>query len=195
VTPALAERLRALTTENGVVAYAIPRRNYFLGQWLEFGYWPDYQVRFFRKGAVAWSDRFALPTVTGTLVQLPADPHAALEHPGYGNDLTRFITKLARYSQFEAQYLSGISDDPLWPYFLRRPLGEFYGRYLRCGAWRYGMHGLVWSLLMGFYQLLVNVHIWALRLESKHNSDIPPDKLRCGVRWEVLRFLSKWVRV
>jgi glycosyltransferase involved in cell wall biosynthesis len=194
VMPALAERLRALKAKNGVEAYAIPRRNYFLGQWLEFGFWPDYQVRFFRKGSVVWSDKFALPIVSGTLIQLPADPHAALEHPGYGNDLTRFISKLVRYSPLEAQYLLEVWDHPLWPYFLRRPMGEFYGRYIRSEAWRHGMNGLVWSLLMAFYQLLVNIHCWALLRQSNNNGDLAPDKLRRKVRWEVVRSFNKWLR-
>lgn len=194
VMPALAERLRALKVENGVTAYALPRRNYFLGRWLEFGFWPDYQVRFFRKGAVAWPDKgLGLPTVSGTLAQLPADPQAALEHPGYGNDLTRFITKLVHYSPLEAQYLVEHSDQPLWPYFLRRPLGEFYGRYIKCQAWRYGMHGLVWSLLMAFYQLLIGIHYWTL-LQEKNDAEPPPDELRRKVRREILRFGAKWLR-
>lgn len=194
VMPGLGERLRALATENGVAAYALPRRNYFLGQWLEFGSWPDYQIRFFRKGTVTWSDRLALPAVNGTLKQLPADPEAALEHPGYGNDINRFISKLLQYSPLEAQYLLEVWSHPLWPYFLRRPLGEFYGRYFKSEAWRHGMNGLVWSLLMAFYQLLVNIHCWDLLRQSNNNGDLAPDKLRRKVRWEVVRSFNKWLR-
>jgi len=195
VPESLARLLCDLPNDNETVAYALPRRNHFLGQWLEHGFWPDYQVRFFRKGAVTWSDNVhEPPSVHGQLTSLPANPSAAIEHPGYGGNLSTFIEKLVRYSSLEAQRMSKTGSLPIWPYLIRRPFGEFYGRYITSEAWRYGMLGLVWSLLMSYYQLLIVVHYWSLNQPSV---DPPMDAavLRRKVRWEAIRSVSKWVRM
>ncbi len=189
----LATYLQALTGKAQAVAYAVPRRNFFLGEWLEHGFWPDYQTRFFRKGAVVWSDLVhELPAINGKFDSLPADPEAALEHPGYGNDLTNFIQKLVKYAPLDAERLANTLKPPIWPYLVRRPAGELLGRYIRCGAWRHGMHGLVWSLLLAQYQLLIAVHYWA-----KYRNEMsvqPPETLRRQFRWEALREAVKWWR-
>src|SRR5260370_19769528 len=56
----LADTLLNLVKENNesVSAVAIPRKNIIFDKWIEHstGWWPDYQIRFFRKGKVTWSD-------------------------------------------------------------------------------------------------------------------------------------------
>lgn len=188
----MAESLRRLAASPDAEAYGLPRRNYFLGCWLEHGFWPDHQIRFFRKGAVSWSGIVhEPPAIKGRLRELPALADEALEHPGYGNDLSLFIQKLVTYSAIQARDLENSLRPPVWPYLFRRPLGEFYSRYIIAGAWRHGMHGLVWSLIMGNYQLLIAIHYWAL---SKSSADLPPDELRRQVRWEAIRSTARWLR-
>jgi glycosyltransferase involved in cell wall biosynthesis len=192
VPPKLAERLRHTASSSGAAtAYGLPRRNYFLGCWLECGFWPDYQIRFFRRGAASWSEMVhEPPRIQGNLDHFPADPGAALEHPGYGNDLSRFISKMANYSALDAERLEATIKPPIWPFLIRRPLGEFYGRYVLESAWRHGMHGLVWSLLMANYQLLVAVHYWNRVRDTRPPSS---DWLRKKVRLEALRAGAKWL--
>ena len=51
VTPALAAELGALAPSEKVDAYSISRANYFAGQWIRgASWWPDRQVRMYRKG-------------------------------------------------------------------------------------------------------------------------------------------------
>ncbi|MEW6303166.1 MAG: glycosyltransferase family 2 protein [Verrucomicrobiota bacterium] len=190
----LAARLGELPDKTDAAAFGLPRRNYFLGVWLEHGFWPDHQVRFFRKGTVSWSATVhEPPKVEGRLELLPAEADAALEHPGYANDLGGFIEKLARYSRFEGERLATTLKPSVWPYMVRRPLGEFYGRYITAQAWRYGMHGFAWSALMAVYQLHAAMHYWSLQ---KRPADSPAQagELRRNVRWEALRANSKWLR-
>lgn len=194
VPPALAERLRELASENGAAAYALPRRNYFLGEWIEHGFWPDHQVRFFRRGTVSWSELVhERPRVEGELRELPPDPAVALEHPGFGNDLGRFLEKQVRYSALDARRLAATVRPPVWPYLLRRPLAEFYGRYVTEQGWRHGVHGLVLSMVLAGYQFLTAAHYWWL-VEGSQGERREPRRLRRGVLMEVLRSTAKWLR-
>ena len=59
-TPEAREEILKLVREdqgNGPVAYFVPRRNYFLGQWIRYsGWYPDYrQPQLFRKGYLQYS--------------------------------------------------------------------------------------------------------------------------------------------
>lgn len=189
----LAEKLRSLSRASDAAAIALPRRNYFLGTWMEHGFWPDYQVRFVRKSKASWSGVVhELPAVDGRVDQIEADPVAAIEHPGYGDDLQRFVEKLVRYSPLEAQRLANGSRPAVWPYVIRRPVSEFYERYFVAAAWKHGMTGLVWSLLLATYQLLIAAHYWGLKREV--DTSLPPADLRRRVRLEAFRTLAKWLR-
>ena len=195
VSPKLAAQLRTLSQTGTAVAYALPRRNYFMGEWLEYGCWPDNQIRFIRKGTTFWNTQVHQPPqVNGPLVELPADPQAALEHFFVGNDLSNYIEKGTRYSALDAQRLAANLRPPIWPYLLRRPLSEFYGRYILNQAWRHGMRGLVWSLISAQYQLLVAIHYWALVQAPKPDA-CAPATLRRRVNWEGIRTGLKWLRM
>ena len=192
IPPLLVERLRELAGNGPAAAYALPRKNFFLGVWLEHGVWPDHQVRFFRKGTVRWTDLVhELPVVEGELVRLPADPLAALEHFGNAPSLQYYMEKIARYAPLDAQRLAATSRPAVWPYLIRRPLSEFAGRYFACGAWRHGMEGLVWGLVMANYQLQVCLHYWAAQRETVR---LEPAVVRRKLKWEIWREALKWLR-
>ena len=195
VSPKLAGQLRTLSQTGTAAAYALPRRNHFMGAWLEHGCWPDNQVRFIRKGTTFWNTQVHQPPqVNGTLVELPADPDAALEHLFVGNDLSKYIEKGTRYSALDAQRLAANLRPPIWPYLLRRPLSEFYGRYILDQAWRHGMRGLIWSLISAQYQLLVAIQYWSLVHASQPDA-CAPATLRRRVNWEGIRTGLKWSRL
>ena len=200
VPPTLAARLREMAADpDAADAYALPRQNRFLGVWLEHGFWPDRQTRFFRRGAARWTDHVhEPPRVTGRRVELPADPAFALDHPGYAADLGRFVAKLARYAPLDARRLRETENPAVFPWLLRRPLSEFTNRYFRDGAWRHGAHGLVWSGLQGTYQFLVAAHLWALReaenAAADPNTILDAARLRRGTRREGLRAAARLLR-
>lgn len=195
VSPALAQRIPELVQNNkAAAAFSIPRKNYFLGVWLEHGNWPDHQIRLARRGKIQWSDMIhEHPRVEGDVIALPADPLQAIEHPGYVTDLGRFIEKLARYSQLDAARLEEKLAPPLWPWLLRRPLSEFFGRYISESAWRHGLHGFIWSGLMAAYQFQLAAHYWNLQ-RPINSAQVDPATLRSRVRREIWRAAVKWLR-
>jgi hypothetical protein len=83
-------------------AFAIPRFNYIAGQLMRgSGWYPDHQVRLFRKGTVRWADRHHQPptVLTGKSRQLTLTPPACLHlhHLNY-TDLREFIRKQVEYA-------------------------------------------------------------------------------------------------
>jgi glycosyltransferase involved in cell wall biosynthesis len=192
VSPALARKIQELAAKNEAAAYSIPRKNYFLGVWLEHGNWPDPQIRLAQRGKIRWSDLVhEHPTVDGRVIDLPANPLEAIEHPGYASDVGSFMAKLLRYSPLDAERLETKIAPALWPWMVRRPLSEFYGRYMKEQAWRHGMHGLVWSSLMAVYQFQVAAHYWDRQGRSRGND---ATQLRRQTRLEIWRAAAKWLR-
>jgi glycosyltransferase involved in cell wall biosynthesis len=199
VSAGLARRIPELVKATDVTAYAIPRKNYFLGVWLEHGNWPDPQIRLARRGKIRWSELIhEHPEVDGKVVTLPANADEAIEHPRYVTDLGKFVDKLGRYAALDAERLRTKLAPEVWPWILRRPLSEFYGRYLTEGAWRHGMHGLIWSGLMAMYQFQVAVHYWGKSGEGRvargEEKNGESSKIRKQARKEILRAAAKWLR-
>jgi glycosyltransferase involved in cell wall biosynthesis len=190
VSAGLARRIPELVKASDVAAYSVPRKNYFLGVWLEYGNWPDPQIRLARRGKIQWSELIhEHPEVDGKVVALAANAEEAIEHPGYVTDLGKFMEKLGRYSALDAERLGAKLAPAVWPWVLRRPLSEFYGRYVAEQAWRHGMHGFVWSGLMAMYQFQLAVHYWGKQRDAGVAKD-----LKAQTRKEILRAALKWLR-
>lgn len=81
----------------------IPRKNIIFGDWVQSaGWWPDYIVRFFKKHAVTWPETIhAVPEVSGTISQLPAEEKYALIHNNY-TSVSQFVKRLNKYTSIQA---------------------------------------------------------------------------------------------
>lgn len=84
--------------------YYLARRNQIWGQWLQHtGWWPDYILRFFRKGFVKWpAELHSVPITKGKVAQLPAQVELALEHYNYPS-ISSYIQRLDRYTTIQAE--------------------------------------------------------------------------------------------
>jgi len=83
--------------------YYVARQNIFADTWIEHaGWWPDYQMRFFKLGCVTWSEEIhSVPITRGIVKQLPAQLKFAIEHHNYKN-LEEFVSRMNRYSSIQA---------------------------------------------------------------------------------------------
>ena len=103
---AKAEILAVLSSSRPMDAYLVPRKNYFLGQWIRHSDWyPDYrQPQLFRKGAFVYSNDLVhesyamnpgknLGSLSASIVQIPFA------------DLGEMIGKMNRYSTLGAEKL------------------------------------------------------------------------------------------
>ncbi len=96
--------VRRLVTELGarVDAFAFPRFNTICGQVMRGGQWyPDHQIRLFRRGTVVWEDAHHRPprVVTGPerLLELVPPDCLHIHHHNY-EDLREFVRRQAAYA-------------------------------------------------------------------------------------------------
>jgi len=87
-------------------AFLVPRRNYFLGQWVKYsGYYPDYrQPQLFRKGQLAYTNDLVHESylVEGSIGKLN---HPIWQIPFH--NLAEILNKANRYSTLNAERLLG----------------------------------------------------------------------------------------
>ncbi|HME82581.1 MAG TPA: glycosyltransferase family 2 protein [Candidatus Eremiobacteraceae bacterium] len=105
VTPELALEIARADPPDDVVAYSVPRRNYFCGAWIRgAGWWPDRLIRLFRTGRVGIQARHSGDAAlheTWTVRGASARLDAPLDHHSY-DDLARYRAKFDRYTSIEA---------------------------------------------------------------------------------------------
>ena len=85
-TPAtLARKLKKIAKENKFDFVRIPRKNIIFGKWIKHSrWWPDYNIRFFKKGKVTWSDKIhSVPLIRGKGKDLEAKEVNAIVHYHY----------------------------------------------------------------------------------------------------------------
>jgi glycosyltransferase involved in cell wall biosynthesis len=167
----LAERLRAIAAADEFDAVAIPHKNYLLGEWVRHsGWWPDYHWRFFRRGALRFTDRIHdSVAVLGRRLTLPAEEPLAIVHLHHA-DITHFLERINRYTSIEARNQPAFRPSQVWI----APLRQFLFRYVRCGGYRAGYRGLFLALLMAYYDLVASMKRWEQREYTR--TGLPDDR-------------------
>lgn len=139
----------------------IPRKNLIFNKWMQAAmWWPDYHIRFFRKGTVKWSDKIhSKPEAAGDGLTLPAEEQNAIIHYHY-SEITQFLDRLNRYTSIEADQLvnNGYKFD--WKDLINKPLNEFLSRFFANKGFNDGLHGLALSLLQAFSFIIVYLKVW-----------------------------------
>lgn len=164
----LAAKLQNLPDEQTAVAYYLPRKNLFAGQWMAHtGWWPDYQLRFFKRGVVKWPEQIhAQPQITGNSQKLAAEESWAIIHHNY-QDISDYLERFDRYTSIEAeQRLKQQSQKTPWRISQHTLLStfsdEFFRRFFQLRGYRDGVRGLYLSLMQATYQITTQMKIYDL---------------------------------
>jgi glycosyltransferase involved in cell wall biosynthesis len=150
-TAEVATRIRATDAPAG---FWVPRANIIFGHRMRHTGWsPDYQLRLFqtRRG------RYDSERPVHELVQLDGRAEhlqTPLTHFNYRR-VGQFVAKQRRYAGHEAQQRLRAGERVRPRALLSLPAREVYRRYITLAGWRDGGHGLLLSVLMGWYRLLV----------------------------------------
>jgi hypothetical protein len=144
-------------------AYFIPRQNIIFNKKIDkTGWWPDYQLRLFKKDIVIWSDEIhSIPEVNGQVFSLPADEQLALIHQNY-QSVEQFVERLNRYttahltSRRVAESTMPLTSAALIETFTK----EFTSRLFAQRGIDEGLHGVGLSLLQSMYQVVVELKKW-----------------------------------
>ncbi len=144
------------------VGFWIPRRNYIFGKWIRHaGWYPDYQLRLFRRHRGRYDERREVHELV--LLEGPAGYlKNPLIHYNYDN-LAQFIDRQERYTQMEAEYLYREGARAKARSVLVQPWREFRRRYITLQGYKDGRYGLLLSLLMAYYEGVKYLKLWRLQ--------------------------------
>ncbi len=159
--------------------FSVPRKNIIFGKWIEHSrWWPDYQIRFFKKEKVVWPTHIhAQPEVQGTEMKLEPKEELAIIHHNY-ESIDEFMQKLTRYTKAEAQERIQKGKDYTASEAMQNALSEFVGRYFAAEGYKDGMHGFVLAVMQMFYYFLVYFYFW----EEKKTTDAKPEEISANMR-------------
>jgi len=136
--------------------FRIPRKNIIFGRWIKHSrWWPDYQIRIFKKNKVNWPKIIhRQPKVTGRGFEIEAKEEFALIHHNY-RDLDEYLEKAKRYAKYEAKEL--VDEKRIYTFsdVVKKSLNEFISRYFAAEGYKDGIQGFILSILQLFYYFLV----------------------------------------
>ena len=86
--------------------FLFPRKNIIFGKWIEHSrWWPDYQIRLFKKNSVLWTKKLhPVPQIKGKEYKFPPEEKNAILHYNYDN-LDQYLEKAIRHAKSEAAAL------------------------------------------------------------------------------------------
>lgn len=153
------EILSVIDNYPNINGFRIPRKNMIFGKWIQHaGWYPDYQLRLFRKSKGKFAEKHVHEQLTLMGERGVLKWH--LLHLNY-TSVSQFLYKMTKiYVPCEAQSYIDSGKKLVWQDAIRFPLNEFLKRFFADEGWKDGLHGLVLSLLMAFYHLLVFTYVW-----------------------------------
>lgn len=162
VPDSLAKKLQNIANKMAQIDFVeIPRKNIIFDKFIQSSlWWPDFQIRFFKKGKVLWNDQIhSKPKVSGAGLKLAEKEEEAIIHYNY-QSIGQFLERMNRYTSIEADQLikSGYKFD--WRDLLKIPPNEFLSRFFANKGFKDGLHGLALSLLQAFSFLTVYLKVW-----------------------------------
>lgn len=165
VPVSLAKKLKKVVREqklSGDITYVrIPRKNMVFGKWMRYSrWWPDYNIRFFKKGAVKWSNQIHVqPKVKGKGLDLEAVLEMAIVHHHY-DSISQFVQRMDRYTTQQLKVLQDNDYVFRWQDLVIKPMGEFLSRYFSGEGYKDGLHGLALAMLQSFSELVLYLKVW-----------------------------------
>jgi len=170
------------------VAYQIPRSNEIWGKGMEHtGWWPDYQLRLFRNGAVEWSKVIHEgPKVMGKIDQLPPKQQVAILHHNY-QTVSQFVDRLNHYTTIQAKSTHYASHPET---SIDAFTNEFVQRYFSWEGYKDGVRGLSLSLLQSMSEMIVVLKKWE---ESEFKAQSLTEEMSIAKIDELRQTLNYWI--
>ncbi len=163
ITGVLAKEIMSLVDcGQAATFYRLPRKNLIFNRWIKHGlWWPDYQIRLFKKNSVQWNEEIhSVPFTKGEGVDLSAEEKYAIVHHNY-QAVSQYIERLNRYTSLQAdEYIRSHDYRFDIKKLLAMPIDEFLRRYFLAEGYKDGLHGLVLALLQSFSEFVVGCKLW-----------------------------------
>ncbi len=155
--------------------FSIPRKNIIFNQWIRHSrWWPDYQVRVFKKDKVFWPKTLhSQPETKGEEFLVEPKEQFSIIHYNYEN-IDQYFEKARRYAKSEASFLIKNNLQLTFEQTIKKSLSEFISRYF---AFKGYLDGLV-GFTLAFFQMIYYFLVYFYYLEQKqfkHNEEIKPE--------------------
>jgi len=164
LTGVLRKKLRELGERGEADYYRLPRKNLIFHKWMRHSrWWPDYNIRFFKNGAVTWSEVIhSVPETRGKGADLPEKEENAIWHYHYEN-VEQFVERMNRYTTIQAKLRIKKGERFLWQETVKRMMGEFFSRFFSGRGYKDGFHGLALSFLQSMSELVTGLKMWQIQ--------------------------------
>ncbi len=162
IPESLADYIKDFVNKHTVSNYLeIPRKNIIFGSWMKASmWWPDYQIRFFRKGTLVWGSKIhSKPNVEGQGVKIPPEERWAIIHHHY-NSISQYLQRMIRYTDIQAKELKKDGYKFEWRDLINKPLAEFLSRFFANKGFEDGLHGFSLSLLQAISFFVLYLKLW-----------------------------------
>lgn len=162
IGPLLATKIQMLTgNDHGKSFFRIPRKNIIFGRWIRHArWWPDLQIRLFKKGMVTWLNEIhSIPVTKGEGVDLEIKPDNAITHYNYSS-ISQYISRMDRYTTIQASEMINEGIEFRLNNLIKRPTNEFISRYLAGEGYKDGLHGFVVCLLQSISEFILYLKLW-----------------------------------
>lgn len=164
VSPELAKEIQArLTTwtNNDPVAFRVPRRNVFYGEWVRWGgAYPDLQIRLFQKGKAFYNH---VEIHENLLVEGPiGDLEGHLEHYTERTIADHF-KKISLYITLAAREQAKSMVMVHWWHLLLNPLVTFIKKYCLKQGFRDGIRGIIFAGFASMYTFMKYAKLWEMK--------------------------------
>lgn len=154
-------KLKEVAKEGKTDFVEIPRKNIIFNKWIKHSrWWPDFLVRFFRKGKVKFSDKIHIPPVTeGEKLKLEEKEDYALVHHNF-QTISQFVERLNRYSDIQSEEIDEQGYQFKIEDLIIKPGNEFFSRYFQGEGYKDEIRGFALSVLQGFSEFIVYLKVW-----------------------------------
>ncbi|MCS7093057.1 MAG: hypothetical protein NZL96_01330 [Patescibacteria group bacterium] len=154
----------------------IPRKNLIFGKWIKHSrWWPDYQIRVFKKNKVFWPKKLhQQPQTQGKSLTVKPQEKFALIHHNY-QDLDQYFEKALRYAKSQAEEYKKTKTFPSFQKTVNDSIREFVSRYYVFKGYKDKERGFI----LAFLQLMYYFLVYFFYLEKKNfqvSESISPEK-------------------
>ena len=173
VTPSLRDEIKyQILNIKNINAYAIPRKNFWLGKEFKYGGgWTDYVIRLFKKEKlVGWEGIIhEQPKFEGELGKLKS-PLIHLTH----RSISQMLLKTLDWSKKEAELRFEAGHPKVtWWRFPRVTLTQFWKSFVIQQVWREGTEGWIEGIFQVFSIFITYVRLWERQKKKLKNSKTP----------------------
>jgi (heptosyl)LPS beta-1,4-glucosyltransferase len=174
VSAELAAELRETVRDTTMTGFELLRKPWAFGSWIQSGGWfPDYQLRFFRRDAYAVDHQ---EVHGGFTVRGPRGRLGGLVYHYTYESIAAYLDRMNEYTSLQVS--NRLKDTPLasarWYNLLLNPASHFFRMFISRKGYRDGMNGFLLASLDALYSMALYAKVWEYRMKQKSGSPLPP---------------------